>query len=33
VGSHSALARIEDGQALMEAAIADAQQDIAEFFA
>lgn len=33
VGSHSALARIEDGQALMALAMADAQQDIAEFFA
>lgn len=33
VGSHSALARVEHGQALLEAAAADAQQDIAEFFA
>ncbi len=33
VGSHSALATPEHGRALLEAAVADAQQDIAEFFA
>lgn len=33
VGSHSALATREQGQALLQAAIADAHRDIAEFFA
>lgn len=33
VGSHSALATAEHGQALLQAATADACQDIAEFFA
>jgi creatinine amidohydrolase len=33
VGSHSALARAEAGHALLQAAISDAHQDIAEFFA
>jgi hypothetical protein len=33
VGSHSALARPEHGQALLEVAARDARDDIAEFFA
>jgi len=33
VGSHSALARAEHGQALLQAAATDAQRDIADFFA
>jgi hypothetical protein len=32
VGSHSALATAEHGRALLQAAIADAHQDIAQFF-
>lgn len=32
VGSHSALATVEHGHALLEAAVADAQQDMADFF-